>query len=180
KILNHTVARLSEVKAMLPRGFRLAVNVTPGLLAESEFTQMCLVLAGHDSIHLVLELTEQQSFNMDRQTERVLSRLSDAGVAFALDDFGTGCSVLSYLKHFPVSYIKMDKSFTQDILSEKTSRHIVESIAGLAGKLGIDTVAEGVETQMQVDCLRAIGVNYLQGYYFGRPEKVATFCREYN
>ena len=64
KILNHTVARLSEVKAMLPRGFRLAVNVTPGLLAESEFTQMCLVLAGHDSIHLVLELTEQQPFNM--------------------------------------------------------------------------------------------------------------------
>ena len=180
KILNRAVAGLSEIKAMLPHDFRLAVNVTPALLAEREFTQMCLVLAGHDSIHLVLELTEQQPFNMDVQTERVLRRLSDAGVAFALDDFGTGCSVLSYLKHFPVSYIKMDKSFTQDILSEKTSRHIVESIAGLAGKLGIDTVAEGVETQMQVDCLRAIGVNYLQGYYFGRPENVATFCREYN
>lgn len=117
---------------------------------------------------------------MDRQTEEKLSRLCDAGVAFALDDFGTGCSVLSYLKHFPVSYIKMDRSFTQDILSEKTSRHIVESVVGLAGKLGIDTVAEGVETQAQVDCLCAIGVNYLQGYYFGRPEKVATFCREYN
>ncbi|MBN6454229.1 EAL domain-containing protein [Escherichia coli] len=59
----------------------------------------------------------------------------DAGVAFALDDFGTGCSVLSYLKYFPVSYIKMDKIFTQDILSEKTSRHIVENVVGLAGKL---------------------------------------------
>ncbi|GCH59935.1 inner membrane protein [Escherichia coli] len=146
KILNRAVAGLSEVKAMLPRGFRLAVNVTPALLAEREFTQMCLALAGHDSIHLVLELTEQQPFNMDRQTEEKLSRLCDAGVAFALDDFGTGCSVLSYLKHFPVSYIKMDRSFTQDILSEKTSRHIVESVVGLAGKLGIDTVAEGVET----------------------------------
>ncbi|EFH5753090.1 EAL domain-containing protein, partial [Escherichia coli] len=97
KILNRAVAGLSEIKAMLPRGFRLAVNVTPGLLAEREFTQMCLALAGHDSIHLVLELTEQQPFNMDRQTEEKLSRLSDAGVAFALDDFGTGCSVLSYL-----------------------------------------------------------------------------------
>nr|WP_071779894.1 EAL domain-containing protein [Escherichia coli] len=71
-------------------------------------------------------------------------------MAFALDDFGTGCSVLSYLKHFPVSYIKMDRSFTQDILSEKTSRHIVESVVGLAGKLGIDTVAEGVETELSV------------------------------
>ncbi|MGF2917683.1 EAL domain-containing protein [Escherichia marmotae] len=176
KILNRAVAGLSEVKAMLPRGFRLAVNVTPALLAEREFTQMCLALAGHDSIHLVLELTEQQPFNMDRQTEEKLSRLSDAGVTFALDDFGTGCSVLSYLKHFPVSYIKMDRSFTQDILSEKTSRHIVESVVGLAGKLGIDTVAEGVETQAQVNCLCSLGVDYLQGFYFGRPEKMDIFC----
>ncbi|HHI2874188.1 TPA: EAL domain-containing protein, partial [Escherichia coli] len=91
KILNRAVAGLSEVKAMLPRDFRLAVNVTPALLAEREFTQMCLALAGHDSIHLVLELTEQRPFNMDRQTEEKLSRLCDAGVAFALDDFGTGC-----------------------------------------------------------------------------------------
>ncbi|WP_407904692.1 EAL domain-containing protein [Escherichia coli] len=179
KILNRAVAGLSEVKAMLPRGFRLAVNVTPGLLAECEFTQMCLVLAGHDSIHLVLELTEQRPFNIDWQTERMLSQLSDAGVEFALDDFGTGCSVLSYLKHFPVSYIKMDKSFIQGILSEKASRHIVESVVGLAGKLGIDTVAEGVETQAQVTCLRSLGVDYLQGFYFGRPEKVDIFCCEY-
>lgn len=114
KILNRAVTGLSDIKAMLPHGFRLAVNVTPTLLADHEFTQICLALAGHDNIHLVLELTEQQPFNMNRQTERMLSLLSDAGVAFALDDFGTGCSVLSYLKYFPVSYIKMDKSFTQD------------------------------------------------------------------
>ncbi|WP_312678933.1 EAL domain-containing protein, partial [Escherichia coli] len=112
KILNQAVAALSEVKAILPRDFRLTVNVTPSLLAEREFTQRCLALAGHDNIHLVLELTEQQPFNMDRQSKETLSRLSDAGVAFALDDFGTGYSGLSYLKHFPVSYIKMDKSFT--------------------------------------------------------------------
>ncbi|WP_249923812.1 EAL domain-containing protein, partial [Escherichia coli] len=86
-------------------------------------------------------------------------------------DFGTGCSVLSYLKRFPVSYIKMDRSFTQDILSDRTSRHIVESVVGLAEKQGIATVAEGVETQAQVNCLRSLGVDYLQGFYFGRPEK---------
>ncbi|EGJ4498212.1 EAL domain-containing protein [Escherichia coli] len=180
KILNRAVAGLSEIKAMLPHGFRLAVNVTPALLAEREFTQMCLALAKHDEVHLVLELTEQQSFYTDSQTRQMLRRLNDAGVEFALDDFGTGCSVLSYLKHFPVSYIKMDKSFTQDILSEKTSRHIVESVVGLAGKLGIDTVAEGVETQAQVNCLCSLGVDYLQGFYFGRAEKVVTFCCEYH
>lgn len=129
KILNRAVTGLSAVKAMLSQGFRLAVNVTPALLAGRQFTQMCLTLAGHDNIHLVLELTEQQPFNMDIQTKETLNRLSDAGVAFALDDFGTGCSGLSYLKYFPVSYIKMDKSFTQDILSERTSRNIVEELS---------------------------------------------------
>ena len=68
----------------------------------------------------------------------------------------------------------------QDILSEKTSRHIVESVVGLAGKLGIDTLAEGVETQAQVNCLCSLGVDYLQGFYFGRPEKVDAFCCGYN
>lgn len=178
-ILKRSVSELSEIKSLLQPGFRLAVNVTPALLAERELVRMCLTLAGKDNVHLVLELTEQQPFNMDRQTELMLSRLSDAGVEFALDDFGTGCSVLSYLKHFPINYIKIDKSFIQDIQSENISRHIVESVVELAGKLGIDTVAEGVEAQEQVNCLRTLGVGYLQGFYFGRPEKVDTFCREY-
>ncbi|HBC0970820.1 TPA: EAL domain-containing protein [Escherichia coli] len=180
KILTRTVNNLSEIKTMLPSGFRLAVNVTPALLADHEFTQMCLVLTEHDNIHLVLELTEQQPFIMDKQTEQILSRLSNAGVKFALDDFGTGCSVLSYLKRFPISYIKMDKSFIQDIMCENTSRRIVESVVVLADKLGIDTVAEGVETQEQVKCLCSLGVDYLQGFYSGRPEKVVTFCFKYN
>lgn len=179
QMLNRAVTGLSKITHMLPCDFRLGVNVTPSLLADREFVQMCQTLAEHDNINLVLELTEQQQFNMDSQTEQKLSRLSEVGVKFALDDFGTGYSVLSYLKHFPVSYIKLDKSFTQDILSEKTSRHIVESVVGLADKLGIDTVAEGVETQEQENCLCSLGVDYLQGFYFGMPQKVATFCYEY-
>ena len=94
KMLSLAVDGLSEIKTVLPFDFRLAVNVTPALLVDSAFTQMCLSLAGHDNVHLVLELTEQQPFNMDRQMEQMLNRLSDAGVKFALDDFGTGCSVV--------------------------------------------------------------------------------------
>lgn len=86
--------------------------------------------------------------------------------------------VLSYLKYFLVSYIKMDKSFTQDILTEKISRHIVESVVGLAGMLDINTVADGVETQ--ANCLCSLGGDHLQGGYLGRPEKVTTFCCKYN
>ncbi|HDW2448434.1 TPA: EAL domain-containing protein [Escherichia coli] len=179
RLMLQAVNALSGIKSMLPDNFRLAVNVTPTLLTDSRFIQMCLMLAEEGKIRLVLELTEQQPFNADWQTEWMLGLLNDAGVEIALDDFGTGCSVLSYLKHFPVSYIKMDKSFIQDVLSEDTSWNIVESVVGLAGKLGIDTVAEGVETQAQVNCLCTLGVDYLQGFYFGRPEKVDTFCCEY-
>lgn len=179
KMLNRAVTGLSAIKVMPPCGFRLAVNVTPAMLADRKFIQMCLSLTGKNNVHLVLELTEQQPFKMNRQTEQTLRRLNDGGVTFALDDFGTGCSVLSYLKHFPVSYIKVDKSFTQDIPGENISRHIVESIAGLADRLGIETVAEGVETQAQAVCLNALGVDYLQGFYSGKPEKVSAFCYEY-
>ncbi|EFB1556605.1 EAL domain-containing protein [Escherichia coli] len=165
----------------LPDSFRLAVNVTPALLSDKQFIQMCLILAGEGKIRLVLELTEQQPFYIDWQTEWILSLLNNAGVEFSLDDFGTGCSALSYLKYFPVSYIKIDKVFTQDILCEDScsSQYIVESVIGLAEKLGINTVAEGVETRIQADYLSALGVNYLQGFYYGRPEEVSVFCCKY-
>lgn len=179
RLMLQAVNALSGIKSVLPDDFRLAVNVTPALLTDSRFIQMCLTLAGESKIRLVLELTEQRPFNADWQTAWRLALLNHSGVEIALDDFGTGCSVLSYLKHFPVSYIKMDKSFIQDILSEDLSRNIVESVVGLADRLGIGMVAEGVEVREQVNCLSALGVDYLQGFYFGKPEKVSTFCCEY-
>lgn len=139
---------------------------------DNSFTDACLELVGESSIRLVLELTEQQPFGVTRETKHVLDRLSYAGVTFALDDFGTGCSVLSYLKYFPISYIKMDKSFIRDIMCDETSRHIIESVVYLAEKLRVETVAEDVETQEQANYLRDLGVDYFQGYYFGKPERL--------
>ncbi|HAV9130847.1 TPA: EAL domain-containing protein [Escherichia coli] len=179
RLMLQAINALSGIKDVLPDDFRLAVNVTPALLTDSRFIQMCLTLAEDSRIRLILELTEQQPFNVDWQTEWMLGLLNNAGVEIALDDFGTGCSVLSYLKYFPVSYIKMDKDFIQDVLSEDISRNIVESVVCLADRLGIGTVAEGVETREQVSCLRSLGVDYLQGFYFGRPEKMDVFCCEY-
>lgn len=176
KVMSQAIASLSDISDVLPSSFFLTVNVTPTMLADSEFAQMCLVLIDKSRIHLVLELTEQEPFYIGRQTEQMLCRLSDSGVKFALDDFGTGCSVLSYLKYFPVSYIKIDKTFTHDVLSEMTSRYIVESVVGLTKKLGIHSVAEGIEFKEQVNFLNSIGVDYFQGFYFGKPEKVADFC----
>ncbi|HAW2529126.1 TPA: EAL domain-containing protein [Escherichia coli] len=180
-LMLQTFNELSELKNALPDSFRLAVNVTPALLTDKQFIKMCLRLAGTEKIHLVLELTEQQPFYIDWQTEWMLSLLKKAGVEFSLDDFGTGCSVLSYLKYFPVSYIKIDKIFIKDILCEDSclSQYIVESVIGLSNRLGINTVAEGVETHIQAEELSALGVNYLQGFYSGKPEEVPIFCCKY-
>ena len=177
RMMQQAVNGITGTEGGFSRDFRLAVNVTPALLTDSRFTEACLTLAG--PLRLVAELTEQAPFHTDGQTVRTLKRLHDAGVELALDDFGTGCSVLSYLKYFPVRYLKMDRDFVRDILYEDASRHIAECIVALARKRHIRTVAEGVESREQADYLRTLGVDYLQGYHTGAPEALHTFIRLY-
>lgn len=174
KLLSRTVEFLT-IKSMLTNKFRLAVNVTPAILADTEFTQMCLDVAKKNRIHLILELTEQQPFCTDKQTVRMLKLLNNAGIEFALDDFLTGFSVLLYLKDFPINYIKIDKALIDEILNKKISYDIVEYIVLLAKKIGVATVAEGVETEKQVNCLKDLKVDYYQGFYFGKPREIDAF-----
>ncbi|HAW7687637.1 TPA: EAL domain-containing protein [Escherichia coli] len=121
KMMWYTTRKLLLANRMQEKHFHLSVNVTPDLLIDSSFIDNCLALAKIDNIRLILELTEQQQFHMEKSIEHTLMVLADANVTFALDDFGTGCSVLAYLKYFPVSYIKIDKVFTHDFLSNFTS-----------------------------------------------------------
>jgi len=98
-----------------------------------------------------------------------LERLRGQGITIALDDFGTGYSSLSYLKRFPVDTIKMDKSFVRDVASDAQSGAIATAIVTLAHSLGMDVVAEGVETRDQLESLAARGCDTVQGFLFSRP-----------
>ena len=178
KMMWYTTRKLLLANGMQKKHFHLSVNVTPDLLIDSSFIDNCLALAKIDNIRLILELTEQQQFHMEKSIEHTLMVLADANVTFALDDFGTGCSALSYLKYFPVSYIKIDKVFIHDFLSNCTSLYIVESVINLAAKMNIKTVAEGVETQKQAYHLGELGIDYLQGYYFGKPQEIIQYCND--
>jgi EAL domain-containing protein (putative c-di-GMP-specific phosphodiesterase class I) len=126
---------------------------------------------------LVLELTERELINPTDITRRLFDALHELGVMIAIDDFGTGHSSLAYLRNFNVDYLKIDQSFVAMIGVDALSRHILDSIIELSGKLDLGIVAEGVETIEQCEYLAAQGVDFLQGYLFGRPLPCDEFIK---
>ena len=104
-----------------------------------------------------------------------LNGLRQLGIGLSLDDFGTGYSSLGYLRQFPVTQLKIDKSFIDNIASESRERAIVRTIIQLAHQLDMTVVAEGVETEQQAEILSGLGCDELQGYYFSKPLAAQDF-----
>jgi diguanylate cyclase (GGDEF)-like protein/PAS domain S-box-containing protein len=164
--------RAAHVAASTPEQGYVAVNVSPsqvmraGLLADVEAT---LAATGLEPKNLVIELTESVMLGAAPAGRKELHRLDDLGVRLVVDDFGTGFSALSYLRDLPVSGIKVDRSFTAGLGHDAQCERIVEALTGLARGLGVDLVAEGVETEQQRALLAEVGCQHAQGYLFGRP-----------
>jgi len=117
---------------------------------------------------LELELTESALVEEPDKVVRVLKRLRGLGCGISIDDFGTGYSSLSYLKAFPVSVLKIDRSFVQDLTDDSGDRAIAQSVVNMADNLGMQTVAEGVETPEQQEILMQIGCTFVQGFMYAR------------
>lgn len=124
---------------------------------------------------LGVEITEGLLLDDRPEVIRQLAAFRREGIAISLDDFGTGYSALSYLKKFDIDYLKIDRSFVHDIVSISDSRAIVESVAGMADKLGIRVIAEGVEEQEQAAVLADVGCRLAQGYFYARPMPEEAF-----
>jgi EAL domain-containing protein (putative c-di-GMP-specific phosphodiesterase class I) len=122
-----------------------------------------------DSKHLELEITESMLVGDIKQIELQLQRLKKMGIKIALDDFGTGYSSLSYLKSFPIDVLKIDQSFIREMTVESKDARLTSAIIEMGHSLGQKIIAEGVETEQQLEYLTHRGCDIIQGYFFSKP-----------
>ena len=129
--------------------------------------------------NIVLEVTESLAINDIANMKRVLSEIKKLGVSIALDDFGTGYSSLGYIKQMNFDIIKVDKNFVDDIASNDYSQTFIKLITELSDKIGARVCIEGVESKEQLEILRSMNVNMVQGYYYGRPIPYKEFEEQF-
>ena len=164
---------------------RMAVNLSAqqlrqeGLPAVVRGALACFELQPAD---LELEITESTAMQNPELTLHILDQLSDMGIVLAIDDFGTGYSSLAYLKHLPIHRLKLDRSFVQDIETDQSDAAICSATVALGHNLGLELVAEGVETAAQRDYLAGLGCDALQGFLYSHPlpaDQIVDFLRRY-
>lgn len=177
-VFGEAIAKLARWRALNP-GLQASVNVSPAQFAgdtlqpERWLERMAaLDMAGRQ---LVIEITERLLMDADTEVVRKLAAFRNAGVHIALDDFGTGYSSMSYLKRFDIDYIKIDQSFVRNLAPGSEDMVLCEAMIVMAHRLGLQVVAEGVETFAQRDLLMAAGCNFAQGHLFSRPVDAERF-----
>jgi PAS domain S-box-containing protein len=153
-------------------GHRVEVNLSARTIsdvAEVDRIEQAVLASGCPPENLIFEITETAVADHLDSARRFAARLRTLGCAFALDDFGVGHGTFTYLKHLAVDYLKIDLQFVRDLLDDDVNRQVVEAIIGVANQFEIKTVAEGIEDEATLEALLAMGVDFAQGYWIGRP-----------
>ncbi|MES5098003.1 EAL domain-containing protein [Agrobacterium sp. BA1120] len=162
---------------------KVAINLSPVQFHSTSLIQNvvnALEKSGLNANRLELEITESVLLNKSDQTLETLEKLKEVGIQIAMDDFGTGYSSLGNLRGVPFDKIKIDQSFLRDVATDTDALAIVEFVVGMAKSLRMTTIAEGIETQEQFDCMTRLGCDQMQGYLIGYPspaEKLDVFRR---
>jgi diguanylate cyclase (GGDEF)-like protein/PAS domain S-box-containing protein len=179
-VLNQVCKDLSDWQHRMPGTGKVAVNLSLKQLAQRNFTKRISRIMKRHNISpqaLELEITESTMMRDPEATIRILRELDQLGLSLSIDDFGTGYSSLSALQKFPISTLKIDKSFIHDILVNKDGTTIVSAIIDLAHSMNMDVVAEGVESETQLSYLKAQNCDLVQGLLFGGPMSASDYFR---
>ena len=174
-----------EIKNFINAGIsdiKVAINISPVQFRRKDFLEnMVRILDEHhvSASNIELEITEGAVMDNVDQAIDMMQALHDAGFQLAMDDFGTGYSSLSYLKRFPIHKVKIDRSFISDLENDDDSKSIARAIIQMSHSLGLDVLAEGVETEAQLRYLQDDKCDYVQGYYTGRPMPASQFIEKF-
>lgn len=171
--VNEVCAHVARQRLGAPASAQpVALNIDASMFRQPDFVELVSSAVrrhGIDGRLLTLELTEHVLFDDVTATAQKMQQLRAIGVSFALDDFGTGYSSLRYLKMLPISQIKIDQSFVLDMFDDPHSNAIIDALLAMAAALGLEVVAEGIETQAQFTHLASKGCRLFQGHWLGRP-----------
>jgi diguanylate cyclase (GGDEF)-like protein/PAS domain S-box-containing protein len=163
---------------LVKKGFKISINVSPQQFRQVSFAHEVQRIVNQYSLEaelINLEITESMIIDDITHTANAMNELRNIGINFSIDDFGTGYSNLNYLKLLPLDIIKIDQSFVRDILKDQSSIAIVQTILSMAKQLNLTTIAEGVETQHQLEALKKMGCHVYQGYLYSPPIKAEQF-----
>ncbi len=178
-ILHESLSHLKSWQQIHPdQALFLSINVSTLQLESEDYAQKVIQLVEELDINpasVALELTESIAMKHQDSGRRQLAMLRNRGFGISLDDFGTGYSSLQYLKTMPVTTVKIDKSFIDDLLTDARDAAIVESTIRIASSMGLSAVAEGIENRHQADRLTELGCHYGQGFFFSPPVDAAQF-----
>jgi EAL domain-containing protein (putative c-di-GMP-specific phosphodiesterase class I) len=162
------------------RAYSLSVNVSAKQLARASFVSMLRDLLAEtrlDPALVELEITESVIIGGGSEAQEALNQIDGLGVGIAIDDFGTGYSGLAYLKRLPIDTVKIDQSFVRDLTVDPEDAAIVTAIVAMARSLDVDVIAEGVETEEQLEELKRLGCQRAQGFLLARPMPAAAVLR---
>lgn len=158
----------------------MSVNLSPRQLRQKNLVEMIAEVLDKTGLaprFLELEITEGVIMHHADKAIAILQQLHQLGVQLSVDDFGTGYSSLAYLQRFPVHRLKIDQSFVRDLISDADDASIVKAVIAMAKSLGLEVVAEGVETKEQLAFLSKFHCDEYQGYYFSKPVPAEEFVR---
>jgi diguanylate cyclase (GGDEF)-like protein/PAS domain S-box-containing protein len=170
--LKAACVQLKRFEEAARRELYISVNISPRQFRNDKFLDVlddALAFSGLRGEQLVLEITEGTLMIDPAHAETILTRMAERKARIAIDDFGTGYSSLAYLKRFPISVLKVDRAFIKDLPDSQKDGAICNAVLDLAKHLGLSVVAEGVETEQQLDFLEQRGCQYIQGYLTGKP-----------
>lgn len=170
QIDRHVMARMAEHLASHP-DLRISINLSAQSLGEPDLAAFILETFPAETMapRVCFEITETAVISDIQGARQILRQLNEAGFGFALDDFGVGFSSFDYLKNLPIKYLKIDGSFIVDMVAQPVNRAFIKAMSQIAHDLGIQTVAECVETAEILEALRELKIDFAQGFYTGRP-----------